>query len=406
MLHLKVLMIRSTIFLLVLIFISCSNNNTDQARRSEISAEVILNNFIALHPDTVAYKSEAKSYRWNYEQGLILEGFYRMWKETGQRKYYNYLKKNIDYYIEPDGNIKTYNINDYNLDNISPGRLLLHLYAETKEEKYRKAADLLMKQIDAQPKTSEGGFWHKKRYPFQMWLDGLFMAEPFNAKYALMFNKKEEFKEIINQFLLIQYHLKDETTGLFYHGWDESRKQKWADPVTGTSPNFWGRANGWFMMAMIDVLDYIPEKYSGRDSIVQMFKNLAASIIKVRDPETKLWFLVLDQGSREDNYIETSSSLMFIYSYLKGVRKGYINKDYLKPAEESYQSILDNFITRNDSGNVYIQNTVSVGGLGGDPYRDGSFEYYASEPIRINDFKGYGALIFASIEMMKRNESQ
>ncbi len=399
-------MIRSITYLLIIFLFSCSNDRTDQIRHAEISTDQIFSSFISLHPDTVAYKTEAKSYKWNYEQGFILEGFYRMWKETSKQKYYDYLKKNIDYYVEPDGNIKTYKLDDYNLDNISPGRQLLHLYAETKEEKYREAADLLMKQIEDQPKTSEGGFWHKKRYPFQMWLDGLFMAEPFNAEYALMFNKTEEFKEIINQFLLIEKHLKDKSTGLYYHGWDEAKEQKWADSVTGRSPNFWGRANGWFMMAMIDVLEYIPENYSGRDSIIQIFKNLSASLLKVRDPETKLWYQVLDQGNRDGNYIETSASLMFIYSYLKGVRKGYLSEDYLKPAEESYQSILDNFITMDDDGNLYLQNTVSVGGLGGNPYRDGSFEYYISEPVRVNDFKGYGALMFASIEMMKRNEGQ
>ena len=334
-----------------------------------------------------------------------MEAFYRMWNISGDSKYYDYLKRNIDYYIEPDGNIKTYRLEDYNLDNIAPGRQLLHLYEVTKQEKYLKAAELLMQQIKDQPKTTEGGFWHKDRYPFQMWLDGLFMAEPFNSEYALMFNKPELFDEITNQFMLIKKHLEDEQTGLYYHGWDESRKQKWANPETGRSPNFWGRAVGWLMMAMVDVLDYVPENYPDRNSIENMFKDLSAVLLRYRDSNTKLWYQIVDQGGRDGNYIETSSSLMYIYSFLKGVRKGYLSNEYLQFAEESYSSILNNFITETKDGSLYLQNTVSVGGLGGDPYRDGSFEYYVREPIRINDFKGYGALMFASIELMKLTEN-
>ena len=398
-------MIRFIAFLFILLFSYCSNHNTSQINLSEIDAARIFTSFIELHPDTIAYKSEAKSYRWNYEQGLILEAFYRMWKVSNEQKYFDYLKKNIDYYIESDGTIKTYKPGDYNLDNIAPGRALLHLYAETKQEKYRKAADILMKQIESQPKTTEGGFWHKKIYPFQMWLDGLFMAEPFNAEYAAMFNKPEKFDEIIQQFLLIQNHLLDKKTGLYYHGWDESRKQKWADPETGRSSSFWGRANGWFMMAMVDVLDYIPENHPDRSNVIKMFKNLAATLLNYRDSGTKLWYQVVDQGAREGNYIETSSSLMFIYSYVKGVSKGYLSEKYLQLANESYGSVLNNFINESN-GLLYLQNTVSVGGLGGEPYRDGSFEYYVGEPIRINDFKGYGALMFASVELMKLNVKQ
>jgi len=238
-----------------------------------------------------------------------------------------------------------------------------------------------------------------------MWLDGLFMAEPFNTEYAAMFNKPEKFDEIIQQFLFIQNYLLDKKTGLYYHGWDESRKQKWADPETGRSSSFWGRANGWFMMAMVDVLDYIPENHPDRSNVIKMFKNLAATLLNYRDSGTKLWYQVVDQGAREGNYIETSSSLMFIYSYVKGVSKGYLPEKYLQLANESYGSVLNNFINESN-GLLYLQNTVSVGGLGGEPYRDGSFEYYVGEPIRINDFKGYGALMFASVELMKLNVKQ
>jgi len=377
----------------------CLNSQSESSNKTGITVERIFENFVTLFPDTIAYKTEAKSYKWNYEQGLILEAFYRMWKLSREQKYYDYLKKNIDYYVESDGSIKTYKLEDYNLDNIAPGRQLLHLYTETRSEKYKIAADWLMKQIQNQPRTSEGGFWHKQRYPYQMWLDGLYMGEPFYTEYALMFNEEKYFDDIAKQFSLIKENLKDESTGLYYHGWDESRKQKWSDPETGRSPSFWGRSIGWFMMAMVDVLDSFPESHTGRTEIKNMFKDLASSLLKYRDENKKLWYQVVDQGNREGNYIETSSSLMIIYSMAKGVNKGYLSENYIKIAEESFSSLVDNFIKTDENDLVYLQNTVSVGGLGGDPYRDGSYEYYLSEPIRINDFKGYGPFMLAAIEL-------
>jgi unsaturated rhamnogalacturonyl hydrolase len=367
----------------------------------DITAEKLFRSFIQLHPDTVAYKTEAKSYKWNYEQGLILEAFYRMWRLSNNKEYYDYLKKNIDYYIDSDGNIKTYKLEDYNLDNIAPGRQLLHLYSATGEEKYKTAADLLIQQLHKQPRTNEDGFWHKQRYPYQMWLDGLYMAEPFYTEYSVMFKEQKYIEDIAHQFLLVQKYLKDEKTGLYFHGYDESKKQKWANPETGQSPSFWGRSIGWFMMALVDVLDYFPENHPDRKQLEIMFVNLSESLLKFRDEKTKLWYQVVDQGNREGNYIETSSSLMFTYSYAKGANKNYLPKEYFQIADESFHSLTENFITTDENGLIYLQNTVSVGGLGGDPYRDGSFEYYLSEPIRVNDFKGYGPLMLAAIELNK-----
>lgn len=383
----------------IIIVQGCLTIQSDTTDTSTISIENIFESFITLFPDTVAYKSETKSYKWNYEQGLILEAFYRMWRLSGKEKYYDYLKKNIDYYVEPDGNIKTYKLDDYNLDNIAPGRELLHLYSETGEEKYRNAADRLMKQLQNQPRTTEGGFWHKERYPYQMWLDGLYMAEPFYAEYTKMFNEQKYFDDIAKQFLLVQKHLKDETTGLYFHGWDENREQKWSDPHTGRSPSFWGRSIGWFMMAIIDVLDSFPEDHPQRQTIKLMFSELAEVLLNFRDKEKHLWYQVIDQGTREGNYIETSSSLMFIYCYAKGVNKGYLTEKFFQIAEESFNSIVNNFITMDKNNLLFLHNTVSVGGLGGDPYRDGSFKYYLSEPLRINDFKGYGSLMLAAMEI-------
>lgn len=387
------------VVILLLVLFGCSSVNTGKKEVVTITPEILVNNFIALHPDTAAYKTESKSYKWNYEQGLILESIYRLWTNTKDEKYFNYIKMNIDYYVNDNGSIKTYELNNFNIDNVAPGRVLLHLYETTKQNKYKLAADTLIKQLQLHPRTSEGGFWHKKIYPNQMWLDGLYMAEPFYSEYSVMFNSQNYFDDIANQFLLIKKHLYDEKTGLYFHGWDESKQQKWADPVKGTSPNFWGRSLGWFMMAMVDVLDSFPENHKGRNEILKMFRELSSSLLKYRDEKTKLWYQVVDMQNREGNYIETSASSMFIYAFAKGYNKGYLDNKFMEIAKESYESLTKEFLIMNDNGNYILTNVCSVSGLGGNPYRDGSFKYYIDEPKRNNDFKGYGALILAANEI-------
>jgi len=366
-----------------------------------LSSSAAAENFMALFPDTIAYKNELKSYKWNYEQGLMYEAFFQMWKHTGDVKYFDYLKKNMDYYIENNGYIKTYKLSDYNIDNIAPGRALLHLYSETKNDKYRKAADTLRKQLQLQPRTNEGGFWHKKIYPYQMWLDGLYMGEPFYAMYTKMFGEADSFDDIANQFIYIKRHLKDETTGLYFHGWDESKEQKWSDPVSGRSPNYWGRAVGWFMMALVDVLDFFPQEHPKRNDLLEIFSDLSKSLLKYRDPETGLWYQVLDKKEVDGNYPEASGSLMIIYSFAKGANKGYIDKNYLDIAAESFNSTVENLAEISSGGQIYLNNICAGAGLGGNPYRDGSFAYYVNETKRINDFKGYGPFILAAVEIEK-----
>jgi len=387
--------------LILFINLSCKAQETEYKEDYKDLTVRIADSFLNLHPDTVAYKTEAKSYKWNYEQGLILDAFYQLWKETKNSKYFDYIKKNFDYYIEDNGSIKTYKMSDFNIDNISPGRVLLHLYYETREEKYKKAADTLRKQLELQPRTVSGGFWHKKIYPYQMWLDGLYMAEPFYTRYAEMFDETKIFDDVAKQFLLIEKSLKDEKSGLYYHGWDESKKQKWADPVTGRSTSYWGRAMGWFMMALVDVLDYFPADHHNRNDLVKILQNLSECLLKYRDDKTGLWYLVVDQGNREGNYIEASSSSMFAYSFAKGANKGYLDKKFFDIAGESFQSILKNLVTYDNKNHIYLNNTVSVGGLGGEQNRDGSFEYYISEPKRTNDFKGYGPFLLTAIELQR-----
>ncbi|MDO8261578.1 MAG: glycoside hydrolase family 88 protein, partial [Candidatus Magasanikbacteria bacterium] len=377
------------------------SQNKFKLSSSEVTAARIVQNFLKLHPDSITYQGEEKSYKWNYEQGLILETFYQMWEITHQQKYFQYIKKNLDYYIDESGSIKTYKYSDFNIDNIAPGRQLLTLYSATHDEKYLKAAKVLRQQLENQPRTNDGGFWHKKIYPNQMWLDGLFMAEPFYAKYSSQFKEEKSYADIFNQFNLINLHLRDSLTGLFYHGWDESKKQKWADTLTGTSQNFWGRGIGWFCMALVDVLDYFPQEHPKRKELIGILKKLSESLMNYRDPKTKLWYQVIDKGNLPGNFIEASGSLMFIYSFAKGANKGYLGKEYFDFAKESFQGVIENLVTVDDEGILFLNNVCAGAGLGGKPYRDGSYQYYVNEKIRVNDFKGYGPFILSAIELEK-----
>ena len=337
--------------------------------------------------------------RWTYDQGVVLEGIAGLWKNTGDGKYFEYIRQSMDVFVDEQGNIRTYKEDDYNIDNVKNGRSLLLLYQVTNQEKYKKAADHLREQLRSQPRTSDGGFWHKKRYPYQMWLDGLYMGEPFYAEYAQLFHEEEAFNDITRQFVLMETHARDARTGLLYHGWDESRQQRWADKTTGRSPNFWGRAMGWYAMALVDVLDHFPAKHKGRDSLIAILNRLAVAVKKYQDPASGLWYQVLDKGSAKGNYLEASASCMFVYALQKGVRKGYLPESYHQVAQKGFEGINKKFIKKAPEGGVNLDGTVSVAGLGGDPYRDGSYEYYLSEKVVTNDPKGVGAYLLAANEM-------
>jgi unsaturated rhamnogalacturonyl hydrolase len=344
--------------------------------------------------------------KWTYDHGLVLKGIEGVWHATGDRKYFNYIKQSMDQYINADGTIKTYKLDDYNLDNVLNGRVLLLLYKTTREEKYRNAAALLREQLKTQPRTSEGGFWHKKIYPSQMWLDGLYMGEPFYAEYAATFHEDAAFDDIARQFILMELHSRDTKTGLLYHGWDESRKQRWANPVTGRSPNFWGRAVGWYAMALVDTLDHFPEHHPQRAALLAILKRLATAVERYQDPKSGLWYQVLDKGDAKGNYLEASAACMFVYALAKAVRQGYLPAAYLAVARKGYQGITTQFIEPKAGGGVNLKGTVSVAGLGGNPYRDGSYEYYLSEKVVTNDPKGVGAFLLASVEMETAGSSQ
>ncbi len=356
--------------------------------------------FMSWHKDSIAVKP-GKPAEWDYEQGLMLQALEKVWYRTADPVYFEYVVKDLDRYIAKDGSIRTYRYEDFNLDNIPTGKALLMLYQQTQpdKEKYRKAADHLWEQLENQPKTKEKGYWHKQRYPNQMWLDGLFMAEPFSAEYSLLFKKPEHFDDIARQFDLIEKYAVDEKTGLIYHAYDESRAMEWADKKTGRSPHFWSRAIGWYAMALVDVLDYFPENHPARPRLVSYLRRLAPVIVRYQDAPSGVWYQITDLATRKGNYLEASASCMFVYALAKGVRMGYLASSFLTAARKGYSGILKEFVEKEKDGSISLNKTVSVGGLGGVPYRDGSFEYYMSEPIRKNDLKGVGPFIFASIEI-------
>lgn len=350
-------------------------------------------------PEYIKYPD--KSIKWNYEQGVMLEAMRKMFEYTNDKKYLLFAKEKVDRFVTDDGAINHYKESDYNLDKINSGKSLLFLYEQTKEEKYKLAADKLRTQLAKQPRTESKGFWHKKIYPYQMWLDGLYMAEPFYARYTEQFENGENLDDVILQFTLVYEKTLDPKTGLLYHAWNENKKEKWADPVTGQSPHFWGRAIGWYMMAIVDVLDFIPENNPHRASLIKILQDVSGAVLSVRDPETGLWFQILDLPDRAGNYLEASCAAMFCYSFAKGANKGYLDESYLKIADTTFSSILNIHTEIDEDGLISLYNTCSGAGLGGNPYRDGTFEYYISEPIRKNDYKGFGPLIFAAIELKR-----
>ncbi|MCK6629848.1 MAG: glycoside hydrolase family 88 protein [Anaerolineae bacterium] len=349
--------------------------------------------------DSVLKRHPLVADKWRYEAGVVLSAIHQVWLKTQEQKYHDYIKSNIDQFIGPAGDIQTYRLEEYNLDQINEGKLLFLLYNQTGDDRYRQAAYLLRKQLQTHPRTSEGGFWHKQIYPHQMWLDGLYMAAPFLAEFAQTFGEPEGFDEVVRQFTLIERHTRDPQTGLLYHGWDESKRQRWANPETGCSPCFWGRAVGWYMMAIVDVLDFLPQNHTGRESLLTIFERTASALAAVQDKATGLWYQVLDQGGRAGNYLEASASSMFVYALAKGIRQGYLDEKYQAVATQGYQGILERFVEIDAQGLVNLNGICAVAGLGGEPYRDGSFEYYIGEEIATNDYKGVGPFIMASVEM-------
>ncbi|MCL6591085.1 MAG: glycoside hydrolase family 88 protein [Firmicutes bacterium] len=335
---------------------------------------------------------------WHYETGCILKAIAQVWLKTKDERYYRVIEDLIGALVDPEGNIRGYTIEEYNLDQINPGKILFLLLKQSGDERYQKALRLLAAQMKGHPRTGEGGFWHKKIYPYQMWLDGLYMAGPFLAEYAQAFDEPGLYDEVARQLLLAEKRTRDPFTGLLYHGYDESREQKWANPQTGCSPHFWGRAMGWYAMAVVDALDYLPVEHPKRGEIIGIFARMIEALLKVQDPATGLWYQVLDQGGRPGNYPEASCSCMFVYAILKGCRLNYLSRNCRIAAEKGFTGIVQNFVEVGRTGKVTLNSICGCAGLGGNPYRDGSYEYYIQEPVKANDYKGLAPFILAGLE--------
>ncbi|MFH0999640.1 MAG: glycoside hydrolase family 88 protein [Bacteroidota bacterium] len=397
------------LFISLTSFASCKqpgNKETEQDVKAEmeISDKLKWSERLALtlmkqHPE--AYQIDDKtSPKWDYVHGLVLTSFEKLYQSTNNKKYFDYVKGYADACISEDGTIPSYKLIDYNIDMIEAGNILFNLYSSTKEEKYLKAMQLLRKQLQEHPRTSEGGFWHKKRYPSQMWLDGLFMGSPFYTRYTVDFENGKNLDDVAKQFELIQKHALDSKTGLLYHGWDESKAMPWANRETGTSPNFWSRSLGWYAMALVDVLDYFPKSHPKYSELVGYLNQLAVAITK-QQHESGLWYQVTDMGNREGNYLEATGSAMFSYALAKGVNKAYLPEIYKEVATKAFDGITRDLIKIGENGEVIITQACAVAGLGGDPYRDGSYEYYVNERKKDNDPKATGPFILAALELNK-----
>lgn len=344
---------------------------------------------------------EGKKVEWNYIDGCMLTALMEMTSITGDERYAAFAEKVIDHFVQEDGSILTLKPEKANLDDINEGRVLFELYKKTGTEKYRLAADRLMEQVKAQPRTWEGNFWHKAIYPDQVWLDGIYMAQPFYALYVKNFGDGD-FSDIVKQIKTVYLRMRSKEKGLYFHGYDASKKAFWADPETGCSQNFWLRSLGWFAVALADLADILPEGES-RDELTGIFKELMEHMIEYADPETGLYWQVPDMPGREGNYLETSGSAMMAYAMLKGARLGILPEKFAGQGEKTFNGIIDRYLTFTDTG-LNLGGICLVAGLGpeNNRRRDGSYAYYISEPVVENDAKGVAPFVLAYTEIKRK----
>lgn len=340
--------------------------------------------------------------RWNYENGLILHAVSEASRRHLGGTHDAALRAIAEALIAADGTIVGYRQDEFNLDQINAGKFVFGMWKESGEDRFRIALERLMGQLASHPRTPSGSFWHKKIYPNQIWLDGLYMFGPFCARYAAEFSRPDLFQDLCGQFLHARDRMRDRATGLYYHAMDESRRMAWSNPETGLSPHIWGRAAGWLSMALIDILDWLPAGHGDRKAIIAMFRDLMKSVVAVQDG-SGLWFQILDMKGEPGNYPEESSSAMFAYALFKGMRLGMLRSaEYAEPARKALRGIGESFISRDVEGRIHVGGICKVAGLGGNPYRDGSFAYYISEPVVSDDYKGTGPLIFALCEACEK----
>lgn len=338
---------------------------------------------------------------WNYIDGCMMTSLYSIYSQTGNKKYLDFVDKFVDYYVFDDGSIRGYSVDAYNLDNLNEGRVLFDLYRETGKEKYRKAIELLYSQIKGQPRTALGNFWHKKIYPDQVWLDGLYMAQVFYTRYQTEFDGGKNYADIVRQFKNVYENMYDKQKKLYYHGWDYSKTAFWSDKNTGLSKSFWLRAIGWYTVGLVDAISYFDESaVAPKAELIGIFKNTIEGLEQYIDPEKHMFYQVVDQGGREGNYLETSGSAMISYAMMKGARLGFVDKRFARVGEEVFNGICKEYLTETD-GKLNLGGICLMAGLGPETNRkrDGTYGYYISEPVVENDAKGTGPFVMAYTEI-------
>ncbi|MDX3772979.1 glycoside hydrolase family 88 protein [Chromatiaceae bacterium AAb-1] len=335
---------------------------------------------------------------WEYTTGLLLQAYDDLLQVRPNPQWSQVISDVVDSFITAEGDIRTYDIRKYNIDSLNTGNILLREYLKNPQPNYRKALDLLRKQLAEHPRTADGAFWHKKIYPHQLWLDGVYMGMPYLAFYSAEFENGTALDEVVKEFKLTYQLLRDQQTGLYFHAWDEAKQQPWANADTGLASQFWGRGIGWLGMALVDVLDYIP---AGRDDLRQplldMINDLAATLVKYQDQDSGVWYQIVDQAEATGNYLESSGSAMFTYFYAKALNKGYLPASYRETAVKAYQGLVNEFVLVHPDNSISLINTCQVAGLGFG--RDGSYHYYMTEPVFRNDAKANGPFIMAGVQV-------
>ncbi len=364
--------------------------------------QYLMDNSDAEHPMwNIEKVRSGKENKWNYIDGCMITALLRLYSLTGEQRYLDFADSFVSFYVNDDGTINTYSVEEYNLDNVRPACNLFALYDLTGKEKYRKAMDTVRGQLETMPRTNEGNFWHKKIYPNQVWLDGLYMAQPFYMEYEKRYCKRNGCLDSFRQFENVKRLMRDEKTGLYYHGYDESREMYWADKETGCSPNFWLRATGWYMAALVDTAEAMGEEtYYEYRTLQNTLKELADSILKYMDSESHMFYQVINKAEEKGNYLETSGSALVAYALAKGVRLGYLPERFAKVAKGVFYGITNKYLSKNEEGLPRLGGICLVAGLGGKEHRDGTLEYYFGEPVVENDAKGTAPLLMAYTELL------
>lgn len=367
-------------------------------------ARLMADSEMARRGDTLFRDGEPRA-NWNYQSSLFGLALLKLSGPTGDPSYREFGARTAESFVAPDGTIATYRTGSFDIDMIAPGKILLwRLEHDQAPAGTRAALVTLRQQLREQPRTSDGGFWHKRKFPNQMWLDGLFMAAPFLAHYGSLLDESPAFDDVALQFVLMDRHSYDPSRGLHLHAWDETRSQTWADPATGRSRIFWSRAIGWYAMALVDSMEHFPADHPQNRRLHEIFVRVADGIVRWQDASSGLWWQVTDQGGRERNYLESSASAMFVYALAKGINQKLLSREAFLPAtSKGFAGIVRELVRTEPDGRISLTQCCEVAALGrtnaAGLARDGTYGYYVSEPIVANDLKGLGPFILAGIEM-------